>query len=537
MPPGRSPDPSAAPGHGSPHAGSQAGTGGLGTGEEFGEAWGRERTTLDEERILQGDTRVECCNLPGASMKATLLFLVVIAVPFRASTWMPDQPPPQQAVRTVTQPPSKSLTKPTTEALFRAASKSIVVVHAKNTKTNESQQGSGIVIRKNTVVTNKHVLEGCDLFWISVGNRNWGIVTNEIKVDPERDLALIPVEDLGLPALRINSNLPAIGEKIYSIGNPKGLENTIADGIVSGLRGGKTKDLIQFTSPISSGSSGGGLINEWGQLLGITTFMFTDGQNLNFALPIKWVTEAESRSVDYKDTAAITKSKFTEANYNEASQELSKKEDYKKMVEISSMWISEYPNSPEAYKTASFAQFMTDNKKLSVDYAKKACELAPNDSSAFGMLGIVYEGLGEKDLAINTYRKSLEINSANKASRNSLSNLLTDKGHFERNLGNKIAAQRFYQEAVRLNEENAFAWFQIAFEHADQGRYQEAVNSYLRVIQIQPKNVMAHYNLGFSYVGLGDQKTATDVCYRLRLLDQSKADELWQLIEKRFNLR
>lgn len=76
----------------------------------------------------------------------------------------------------------------------------------------------------------------------------------------------------------------AVGEDAYSVGSPSGLELTIANGIVYGKRmiGGVL--YLQTTTPISKGSSGGGLFDDMGRLIGITTFYVDGGQNLNFAI-------------------------------------------------------------------------------------------------------------------------------------------------------------------------------------------------------------------------------------------------------------
>jgi S1-C subfamily serine protease len=78
-----------------------------------------------------------------------------------------------------------------------------------------------------------------------------------------------------------------IGENIYAIGNPKGLSNTISEGIVSGLRSLEGEDVIQHTAPISPGSSGEALVDSSGALLGMNSWQVTDGQNLNFAISSK----------------------------------------------------------------------------------------------------------------------------------------------------------------------------------------------------------------------------------------------------------
>ena len=75
-----------------------------------------------------------------------------------------------------------------------------------------------------------------------------------------------------------------VGEQAFSIGAPKGLELTIAEGIVSAKRVIDGERMLQTSAPISSGSSGGGLFDAQGQLLGVTTWMRKDAQNLNFAI-------------------------------------------------------------------------------------------------------------------------------------------------------------------------------------------------------------------------------------------------------------
>src|SRR5262249_49670558 len=87
-----------------------------------------------------------------------------------------------------------------------------------------------------------------------------------------------------------------VGQRVYAIGAPQELELTLSDGLISGLRQteGGSIQLIQTSAPISPGSSGGGLFDQDGRLVGITTFFVEEGQNLNFALPAAWVLELSS---------------------------------------------------------------------------------------------------------------------------------------------------------------------------------------------------------------------------------------------------
>ena len=87
-----------------------------------------------------------------------------------------------------------------------------------------------------------------------------------------------------------DSNKIEIGEKVVAIGNPLGYERTVSDGIISGLREEKGMKYLQITTPISPGSSGGALLNMYGEVIGITSMGYLGfAQNLNFAVPINYV--------------------------------------------------------------------------------------------------------------------------------------------------------------------------------------------------------------------------------------------------------
>jgi hypothetical protein len=115
--------------------------------------------------------------------------------------------------------------------------------------------------------------------------------------DTARDLCQLSVRNFSAPAAKLGGikNL-RIGQRVYAIGNPQGLQLTISEGIISSLRDiDEVTPLIQTTAPISAGSSGGGLFDSDGHLIGITTLSMREGQNLNFAYPADWILELPER--------------------------------------------------------------------------------------------------------------------------------------------------------------------------------------------------------------------------------------------------
>lgn len=176
------------------------------------------------------------------------------------------------------------------EKLFSEYSESIVSISTADKRGKDLGYGSGVVVSKDgLILTNSHVLKDGSSAIVKLSNGAFYPVTNFLIDDPFYDLATIKIDAKNLKAIS-DYGLRAdvhVGEKVFCIGNPRGLENTISQGIVSAIRGSKYQTLIQATAPISTGSSGGAMFNDRGELIGITSAFIERGQNLNFAVPIQ----------------------------------------------------------------------------------------------------------------------------------------------------------------------------------------------------------------------------------------------------------
>jgi hypothetical protein len=150
--------------------------------------------------------------------------------------------------------------------------------------------GSGFFVRDGVVATNYHVIDDAKAAVVKlVGKENYLTVTRVIAYDVEADLALLEVSAGYAPPMDLGDlSLIDVGDTVYAIGNPKGLEGTFSAGNISAIRrarGGHV-DFIQITAPISSGSSGGPVLDEHGRVIGVATASMRDGQNLNLAIPV-----------------------------------------------------------------------------------------------------------------------------------------------------------------------------------------------------------------------------------------------------------
>lgn len=156
-------------------------------------------------------------------------------------------------------------------------------------------QGSGFFIDKNTLVTNFHCVAGADKIEFKItGDDEIYKGAKVVKASDDYDLAIISTKQ-DFPFVKIDSlGKEEVGSKVYAIGNPRGLEGTISDGILSGKRDNEGIEYLQITAPISPGNSGGPVLNEKGEVIGVATFTFRNSQSLNFAMPIKYISNCEA---------------------------------------------------------------------------------------------------------------------------------------------------------------------------------------------------------------------------------------------------
>ncbi len=178
------------------------------------------------------------------------------------------------------------------ELALLAASVVMIAIH--DDKGDVMGTGSGIMVgQKGYILTNNHVASRGRFYSVRIEDDEEIYQTDEmIKYNQNLDLAVIRIgRSLDpLPVYQGGTKL-ARGQKVVAIGSPLGLFNSVSDGIISGFRKLDDVDMIQFTAPISHGSSGGALLNMYGEVIGISTAGFDDGQNINLAVGYEYINQ------------------------------------------------------------------------------------------------------------------------------------------------------------------------------------------------------------------------------------------------------
>jgi len=184
---------------------------------------------------------------------------------------------------------------------------SVVTVYAFSDKLGRgSTLGTGWVY-DGFVVTNFHVVENASRVVVQRQDGERFDAIGIVGHDARNDVAIVAIDfrDEVPPALRLADDVPRVGERVFVIGNPRGLELSVSDGIVSAIRTYAEVDVIQITAPISPGSSGSPVFIADGSVVGVATFVRRDGQALNFAIPVHAVSATEfGQLIDFAQWAA-----------------------------------------------------------------------------------------------------------------------------------------------------------------------------------------------------------------------------------------
>ncbi|MBR4224328.1 MAG: trypsin-like peptidase domain-containing protein [Oscillospiraceae bacterium] len=205
-----------------------------------------------------------------------------------AKTSSPRTSSPQPtSPRTPIDTPRTSARQEKTYEQLAAMASSVVMILVADRHGDVEGSGSGIMISKSgLILTNHHVVRGGCRYAVRIENDDRIYETNEvIKYHPDLDLAIIRIDRPLTPVPICPAGEKLVrGQKVIAIGSPLGLFNSVSDGIISGFRDINGRDMIQFTAPISPGSSGGALLNMYGELIGISTAGIESGQNINLAV-------------------------------------------------------------------------------------------------------------------------------------------------------------------------------------------------------------------------------------------------------------
>lgn len=361
----------------------------------------------------------------------------------------------------------------TAEQIYDIVNQSVVMIVSDDKKGYEDQ-GSGVIILDGTyIATSYHLLE--DSREITMKHHDSELRNIQIVAeDRQKDIAILKIPSAKFSALRIaNSDNIKPGQKVYAISSPEGYENTISEGIISGLRRDITSTpLIQSTAPIAEGSSGGALVNSKGELIGILTSGQHEG-SLYFAVPVNEVMKMqifranETTNTSNEDFFQQGLKASEEGNYSEAislfSKHLEKNskdelayfnrgkvygklKEYKQEITDYTTALQLNPDFADAYKYRGTAYRHLDEYQDAVRDYTLAIQIQPDDAEALFNRGIAYYYLDELELAVKDYTKVIKFIP-------DFANAYYNRGFAYKKMNKTKEAKSDFEQAIKLNPE------------------------------------------------------------------------------------
>lgn len=403
------------------------------------------------------------------------------------------------------------------DVLFARNSPAVVRVISHDSNFN-ARLGSGFFISKDgLLVTNYHVIREAD-FAMALRDDNTTLYVEGIAAeDKDADLALLKVNVKDVPFLSIGPDEPPkVGTKVYAIGNPDGLTNTLSEGLISGLRNEANQlAAIQTSAAISHGSSGGPLLTADGLVVGVTSATVVDGQNLNFAVPatdVRKLMNARSgfqklatagaaplnasqtqqvaafwSALDHKQfsTAAhlLSSMKVEQVNspvyrlasgfvFNALNNSMMAVEAFKAALELDPKSETGWWGLGEAYRLAK-------RNAEAIEAYKSAAHLKPHDTRAYVSAGFAADAMGDDRRAIEFFKKAREFSP-------NLPLLYAVTGLIYAHDKQSTQAIDFCQKAIKLKSDYAYGYVCLGIAYDSAGKSTEAVAAYLNAIRFDP---------------------------------------------------
>jgi tetratricopeptide (TPR) repeat protein len=398
--------------------------------------------------------------------------------------------------------------------VFDKVKDSIVVVETLDAQDKVKGQGSGVILSSGRVATNCHVVEGGASYLAGRGEEL--ISATLYAEDGDKDICLLDAKGIqGKPAQLGKAAGLKVGDPVYAVGAPQGLELSLSDGIVAQLRG-RPAPMIQTTAAISPGSSGGGLFDGEGRLVGLTTFYLEGGQSLNFAMPAEWIGEI-------KPGRKLVAEGLSDAEWLRRGAALEMAEDWQGLLDLGLKWTKSEPKNAFAWVTLGNSYDHLNCYDDALEGFRQAVRIDPENGFAWTGLGDTYTHLNRYAAAVEAYRQAIRINPENAAVWN---NLGTAYIYLDRSND----AVEAYRQAIKISPGCAEAWYDLGVAYGYLNRYNDSIKAFREAIRIDPKNVAAWNNLAIDYDLSGDRKAALGVVRELQRLDPAQADVLFNLI-------
>lgn len=449
--------------------------------------------------------------------------------------------------------------------LVEPVQRSVAMVVSYDVDGEASGIGSGFFISNSGIlVTNFHVLEGAYSAEIRTQDGQRYPVDAVVAKNQLADLIKVRVEIPGdrVSPLVLAGEEPVIADRIFVVGSPMGLEQTVSEGIISAVRempaGGK---VLQLTAPISRGSSGGPVLNQDGEVVGVVSFQASRGQNLNFAISISALEtladETPQQSVAEWTIRSSSQGPALAASLCSKGSRLTIQGKYEEALTYFEKAAETNPDDPAVWYGLGSCFVGLDRPTDAIAAYRRPIQQNPDNAAAHFVLAMYYKAIERYELEISTLQEVLRIEPANLRAQFELARAYgamqrTDEqiDTFQRildgrpdhvptllDLGAALAGRGRFEEAMAMfakarevEPRNELVHYNMGVAFTRMNRPEEAIRAYIEAIRNNPRMTSAHFNLGVAYLAQGRRKLALDQYEILRSLGSDSATDLFEKI-------
>ena len=383
------------------------------------------------------------------------------------------------------------------DQVFAKVQLSVVTVITRDEKNQVDMEGSGVVVAAKRVITNCHVVQEANVIQIRWGDK---ILPAALALsDVTRDLCQLDVPSLSAPPAKIRSYRELrTGEEIYTVGNPLGLGLAVATGLVSRVGQYKDETRIYISAQVSPGSSGGGLFDAQGRLVGIVTAFLSQGQNLNIAMPADWIAEIPSRA---KPILKAVPDHSPDPDWQNEAEVLRQSRNWEKLNQQSHLWLAAYPTSAPANYYLGLALYNLNRDHEAEQAFLRALRLDPFYATGYGGMAVTHLRLGNTDAAQKEIKQAMQLDPSN----GYYWRVQADIQHHAAQINEAVASM---QMAIKLNPGDEANWAYLGGLLLKQGNSAEAIKAEQTALRLNPNFAQASSLLATAQASLGQVAAA-----------------------------
>lgn len=336
--------------------------------------------------------------------------------------------------------------------------------------SDHGRQGSGVVIAPHLVATNAHVVEGASGLTVSRGMATWPVT--RVRLDPSRDLCLLSVPELTVPPVEMASEPVVIGQEVLTVGYPGGHGPVATSGRLRGIWYHEDAQLLQSDAITLPGNSGGGLFDQQGRLLGLTTLTFGGSPRLNFSVPVGWIRDLALQPVG--EVAPRLNPAFEKHGAVLLERLSADPRNWSTWESAARQWVQDLPDDADAWLALGLA--------LDRSARTKAAD-GPQ---------VLIQALNE---CVEAYHHSLSLSLHQAHSLHRTAMAFNNLGVALDLLNRFDEAEKVLAEAVSMEPDYAMAWLNLASSRFNAHRFSAAAEAFQRGLTLRPDEANAWIRL------------------------------------------